>query len=176
MEEFDTIRCLSQVGRQITAELGECLWKNSIVHFSEAEHFFVFFKDRPKIWSSVQGISLTIYYQQSSMGTTPTSLLYKTSEFVSQNLNLRLFTICLRTRWGALGDLPEIKNDEMMYEWTTIFRSLKIQEAFTVNLQGRYACAWDTDESQEELCEKIIDLWLPDTFRKLETPEQKDDH
>lgn len=87
MEEYNNIHRLSQVSRQITAELSEYLWKNSFVNFPDPELFFVFFRDRPKIWSSVQGISLTIYYQQSSMGTTPTSLLPKIAESRSSALH-----------------------------------------------------------------------------------------
>jgi len=135
IEEYDSVRRLSQVSRQITAEFGQCLWKNSFVNFPEPELFLVFFRDRPQVWSNVQGISLTISYQQECWGATTTSLLLKILEFVAQNLNLRFFTIYLRTNWSAFVYMPSTLHEfEKMHEWVVIFRSFKVKEAFCMKM------------------------------------------
>lgn len=90
MPEHEFVHTLSQISRQLTAELGQCLWENAIVDFEDPELFLAFFEDRPQIWRRVKGITLSVCYNNGKFLNTSADLLLRISIFDSS-----LYVSCL---------------------------------------------------------------------------------
>jgi len=161
-ETYKILHRLSHISRQFTFELGECLWKNAIVHFSDMELFLPFFGDRPHIWQHVKVLSVDIYHQHGADLNTSTELLLKMSEFVSRYLNLWRFSIRLFTQSLSFSDLPIF---EELHDWATAFRSLKVQGKFAVHVTKLLGPDCPPTVIKEAISGDLYNLWLPDTLR-----------
>jgi hypothetical protein len=129
MPEYGFIHSLSQTSRQLTAELGQCLWENAIVDFEEPELFLAFLEDRPQIWSRVKGITLSVCHNNGKFLNTSADLLLRISTSASQHLDLRLLSLRLLLDFNDLNDLPKLDD---LNEWSIPFREFRVREKFTV--------------------------------------------
>jgi hypothetical protein len=161
MKECQAIHHLSNVSRQFTSELGECLWGNAVINIQCPDLFFDFFEDRPQIWKHVKGISLFIYWTNIDDSANFGALLLRISKFVSRHLDLRVFSIHMVPDYHGLTDISRF---ERLKSWITAFRSLKIGEKFTVHIEPFTAMS-SLDHRVKKLSTRLSDLWLPDSLR-----------
>ncbi|KAK3348893.1 hypothetical protein B0T25DRAFT_231346 [Lasiosphaeria hispida] len=183
---YDHIRRLSQVSKQIAAELGECLWANAMVEFDGPEIFFTFAAERPAALRLIKGIVLRVDCIAGALDTTPVHL-GGVLEFVSARMDVlsfgvRLYTFldALRVKADADGAAPPWKK---MAGWAPLFRALRTR-AFTVRVTGlsealpgvpaRSNVRVDSELGGliERAERSALDLWKPDCIREREEGEQ----
>lgn len=165
VKECAAIHHLSHVSRQFTSELGACLWGTSIIDFQCPELFFEFFENRPQIFKYVKGISLCIYWINIDDSVNFGALLLRISKFVSQYLDIRVFSVRVVPDYRGLNDISKFKR---LKSWTTAFRGLKVKDRFIVHVDS-YTMVLKLDQKLNELSRKLSELWLPDTLRVAET-------
>ncbi|KAK0726070.1 hypothetical protein B0H67DRAFT_572295 [Lasiosphaeris hirsuta] len=165
---------LSQVSRQFTAELGDCLWQNATVEFVEPSAFSLFARTRPATLSRIRAVVLHLQYH-GDVFDTPCETLRETCKLVSGTFTaLRFFGVTLSTvltlqRGTAFGhDVAEKRIEEA----AGVLRELlevRVGCEFEVRLDGRYP--WGSLISpgeRESFLRTLRETWLPYCLREEE--------
>jgi hypothetical protein len=192
---FLDIISLSQVSRQITRELGECLWESATVKFEDPGTFLTFARERPAALPFIRGIVLELDCSPESRNlNTDTTELEAMLSFVSENMDLRFFDVELRVllfRDGSIGPespLPNLMGSTAV-AWTPLFRALRRADAFDVRvlelgelsstmpphknpnpwINGRQALL---PQPLADLARTVLGLWMPDCLGEKEAGEE----
>lgn len=151
--KYDILQRLSYISRQITFELGQCLWRDSIVHFSDSKHFIAFFQDRPQIWQHVKCISIDLYWRSEERTTTSLSQLLEISDFASSHLELRAF--CIRLHTGL--SFPELlRKFRKLSKWSRALTRLTAQEVL-VHMPGFFLTS---QSDKDSIRKQIYEHWF----------------
>src|SRR3569833_69156 len=164
-DEYDWIRLLGQVSRHFTYELGSFLWTSATLHVDEPEVFLDFFVDRPALVPLVRRIVLHTRCYGDAFDTLTTTLR-EICEFVSANMEISSFVVCLDTVLGVEergpGDMFATTREEakalICGPWADIFRDLRVDVSFKLLLQREPVVGYSLIFTEEKTAVGISEL------------------
>jgi hypothetical protein len=176
--DYDAIRHLSQVSRQVTRELGECVWENATVDFEDPEVFFLFVRERAAAVRYIRGLVLNVQCHADPFDTLTCNLV-EICDFASQALDLRFCTVRLFTsltmELGLQPGKPHLLAHAKVEEWKAAFRRLRVRERFDVRVEPQWVSDTYGEMGSREVGrvrQMLLGLWLPDCLRQRDMMEE----
>ncbi|KAL2073787.1 hypothetical protein VTL71DRAFT_11113 [Oculimacula yallundae] len=122
MEDFDTIRALSQVNHQLRAELGAAFWRNIYVDIDHWEYLFLdFLDDRPSVRNGIKKLRMEWKSGDSAYWLDDKITVF--CEYVSQHLELEELVFAFSTTVPIIKYL--LTHDDV--KWVKAFRKMKFK-------------------------------------------------
>lgn len=193
---------LSKVNRQLTYELGACLWQNAAVTFQTPEHFVEFADSRPVALTFVKGILIVLNCEEddvdfcpfpnlnwnedlvtSSPNRTPTltqEFLRMMQKINDSDIDLNFFRVLLygsAKYHGSRGFDTEGK----ISKWAPAFQHLKTRQfdvvpgAITIEdtaLPSTPEIGSPRTDTQTEAWKALVSLWKPKSIQERENTKE----
>jgi len=182
-DDFSLVNNMSKVSRQLTYELGACLWQNAAVAVRSPEAFIDFANSRPTALTFVKGIMIVLDCREEGWGVTNTPEFLQMMQKVSDSdIDLNFFRVLLHS-FGAYHGSCEFDPRGKISQWTPAFQNLKTREfdilsgaAFVVkDIPGLSRVARidpNYPHTQTEAWKALGSLWKPNSVRERESTRE----